>query len=151
LILNKKKSLKKVKKVVDSNDRRPHNIHMFNSKRSRRATKMATVKTFSVAGVSTLNGVTKVRFANDFVNRFKILAKNDHQDIELIELGTEMTKSEICQVLMAHPKFQSEAAQGAIAEYVTRNVKSPKAEKVSEKVEAEQPEVAVTDLEDAPF
>lgn len=114
---------------------------------------MATTKTFSVAGVSTLNGVTKVRFANDFVNRFKILAKNDHQDINLIELDGEFTKDQVCEILINHPKFQDEAAQGAIAEYVTRNVKSitPKAEKVSEKVEAEQPEVAVTDLEDAPF
>jgi hypothetical protein len=112
---------------------------------------MATMKTFSVAGVSTLNGVTKVRFANDFVNRFKILAKNDHQDIELIELGGEFSKAEVCQILMAHPKFQNEAAQTAIADFVVRNVKSTKAEKVSEEVEAEQPEVAVSDLEDAPF
>jgi hypothetical protein len=111
---------------------------------------MATEKTFSVAGVSTLNGVTKVRFANDFVNRFKILAKNEHQDINLIELGTEMTKAEICAVLMAHPKFQSEAAQGAIAEYVTRNVKSPKAEKApQEQVEAAV--VSVEDMDEAPF
>lgn len=85
---------------------------------------MATQKTFSVAGVSTQNGVTKVRFANDLVNRIKILTKNEHTDIELIEMGAEMTKEEICKVLMNHPKFQSEAAQGAIAEYVTRNVKS---------------------------
>ena len=110
-----------------------------------------TQKTFSVAGVSTLNGVTKVRFASDFVNRFKILAKNDHQDIELIELGGEFTKAEVCQILMNHNKFQSEAAQGAIAEYVTRNVKTvtpkAKAEKASEEVEA----VATPELEDAPF
>jgi hypothetical protein len=113
---------------------------------------MATAKLFSVAGVSTLNGVTKVRFASDFVNRFKILAKNDHQDINLIELGGEFTKEQVCQILMAHDKFQSETAQGAIAEYVTRNVKAvkapkAKAEKVSEKVEA----VAAPELEDAPF
>ena len=110
---------------------------------------MATTKTFSVAGVSTLNGKTKVRFANDYVGRFKILAKNDHQDIELIELGGEFTKAEVCQILMAHPKFQNEAAQGAIAEFVTRNVKtiSTKQEKVSEEVEAE----ATPELEDAPF
>lgn len=114
---------------------------------------MATEKTFSVAGVSTLNGVTKVRFANDFVNRFKILAKNDHQDIELIELGSEMTKAEICAVLMAHPKFQNEAAQGAIAEYVTRNVKAekapktPKAEKAPQAAEA----VSIEDMEPATF
>lgn len=105
---------------------------------------MATTKTFSVAGVSTLNGKTKVRFANDFVNRFKILAKNGHTDIELIELGGEFSKAEVCQILMAHDKFQGEAAQSAIAEFVVRNVKSTKQEKESEEVEAEA-------LEDAPF
>ena len=36
---------------------------------------MATTKTFEVAGTSTLNGVTKVRFANDYVGRMKILFK----------------------------------------------------------------------------
>ena len=84
---------------------------------------MATAKTFEVAGVSTLNGVTKVRFANDYVGRFKILAKNNHQDIELIELGEKMTKAEICKMLINHPKFQSESAQAAIAEFVVRNCK----------------------------
>jgi hypothetical protein len=88
-----------------------------------------TQKTFSVAGVSTFNGVTKVRFANDFVSRIKILDKNDHKDVELIELGTELTKEEVCKVLVAHPKFQSETAQAAIAEYLTRNVKSVKVAK----------------------
>ena len=46
---------------------------------------MATTKTFSVAGTSTLNGVTKVRFANDFVSRLKILYKNGHENVELLE------------------------------------------------------------------
>ena len=115
---------------------------------------MATTKTFSVAGVSTLNGVTKVRFANDFVNRFKILAKNDHTDIELIELGGEFSKAECCQILMQHEKFQGEAAQGAIAEYVARNVKAApktKTEKAPKEVEVEQPAVDVAELEPAPF
>ncbi|NBS27153.1 MAG: hypothetical protein EBS81_12760 [Gammaproteobacteria bacterium] len=85
---------------------------------------MATSKTFSVAGTSSLNGVTKVRFANDFVGRFKILAKNGHEDINLIELGGEYTKAEICQVLMQHEAFQDEAAQTAITDFVVRNCKS---------------------------
>ena len=89
-----------------------------------------TQKTFSVAGVSTFKGVTKVRFANDFVSRIKILDKNEHTDVELIELGTELTKEEVCKVLVVHPKFQDEAAQTAIAEYLTRNVKEVKAPKV---------------------
>ena len=89
---------------------------------------MATAKTFEVAGTSTLNGITKVRFANDYVGRFKILAKNGHDNIELIELGEKMTKAEICQMLIQHPKFQSEEQQGAIAEFVVRNCREIKAE-----------------------
>jgi hypothetical protein len=39
---------------------------------------MATEKKFAVAGVSTQNGKTKIRFANDAM-RVKILSKNGHQ------------------------------------------------------------------------
>lgn len=59
---------------------------------------MATTKKFSVAGVSTLAGKTKIRWAND-VMRIKILAKNGHTDVELVELPHEMTKAEIVQHL----------------------------------------------------
>lgn len=93
-----------------------------------------TNKTFSVAGTSKLNGVTKIRFANDFVSRLKILYKNGHEDVELIELGGEYTKSQVCQILMAHDKFQSEAQQSAIYEFVVRNCKEIKAE-IEEKLE----------------
>lgn len=86
---------------------------------------MATNKTFSVAGVSTLNGATKVRFANDFVSRIKILAKNGHEDVILVELDEAVSKMDACSVLMQHPQMQGEAAQGAIAEFVVRN--TPKA------------------------
>lgn len=96
---------------------------------------MATIKTFEVAGTSKLNGITKVRFANDYVGRFKILAKNGHSDIELIELGEKMTKADICKMLIQHPKFQSEEQQGAIAEFVVRNCKEIKKE-IDEAVEA---------------
>ena len=98
-----------------------------------------TNKTFNVAGTSTLNGVTKVRFANDYVGRFKILVKNGHEDINLIELGESLTKAEVCRVLMNHPSFQDEAAQTAIAEFVVRNVKTTKVE-AAEAIEAESVE-----------
>jgi hypothetical protein len=55
---------------------------------------MATNKTYTVAGVSTLEGKTKMRFANDTM-RIKILAKNGHTNVELIELPHAMTKDEI--------------------------------------------------------
>ena len=89
---------------------------------------MATTKTYSVAGTSTVNGITKIRFANDFVNRLKILFKNGHENVELIELGGEYTKSEVCQILMSHPKMQSEDQQTAIYEFVVRNCREIKAE-----------------------
>jgi hypothetical protein len=99
---------------------------------------MATSKTFSVAGTSTNNGITKIRFANDFVSRLKILYKNGHENVELIELGGEFTKAEVCQILMNHPKFQSEDQQNAIYEFVVRNCKEIKSEieaKLEETVE----------------
>jgi len=87
-----------------------------------------TNKTFSVAGTSTNNGITKIRFANDFVNRLKILYKNGHENVELIELGGEFTKAQVCQILMAHDKFQGEDQQGAIYDFVVRNCKDIKKE-----------------------
>ncbi len=94
-----------------------------------------TNKTFSVAGTSTLNGITKIRFANDFVSRLKILFKNGHDNVELIELGGEFTKAQVCQTLMNHPKFQSEDQQSAIYEFVVRNCREIKAE-IEEKMSA---------------
>lgn len=95
-----------------------------------------TNKTFEVAGTSTLNGVTKIRFANDYVGRFKILCKNGHENIELIELGEKLTKAQICQMLMNHPKFQSEEQQSAIYEFVVRNCREIKQE-IEEKMQEE--------------
>lgn len=97
-----------------------------------------TNKTFSVAGTSTLNGKTKIRFANDFVSRLKILYKNGHENVEMIELGSELTKAQVCQVLMAHPKFQGEDQQAAIYEFVVRNCKEISKE-IEEKMLATEP------------
>lgn len=84
-----------------------------------------TDKTYTVAGVSTQNGETKVRFANDLVARFKTLSANGHSDITVIELGNALDKSSACAVLINHPDFQTESAQGAIAGYVSRNGSAP--------------------------
>jgi hypothetical protein len=82
---------------------------------------MATEKRFAVAGVSTLNGKTKVRFANDAM-RVKILAKNGHTDVELIELPREMTKAEIAQY-MTEQGFGSgnPAVEAAIRDLAKKN------------------------------
>jgi hypothetical protein len=65
---------------------------------------------FKVTGVSTLDGITKVRFANDFVSRVKMLIKAGHDDIELIELDQPMTKGDAVlylktTYLMDTPRF----------------------------------------------
>jgi hypothetical protein len=59
---------------------------------------MSTDKKFAVVGVSTHEGKTKVRFANDTM-RVKILQKNGHTDVDIVELPTEMTKAEAVQHL----------------------------------------------------
>lgn len=58
------------------------------------------MSTFTVAGVSTQHGVTKVRFANDLASRVKLLSKGGHSPLELIELPKAMTKAEACQHLL---------------------------------------------------
>ena len=55
---------------------------------------------FKVAGVSKQNGEFKVRFANDML-RVKVLEKNGHKDIDLIELPREMEKNDIPAYLLS--------------------------------------------------
>jgi len=82
---------------------------------------MATEKRFAVAGVSTLDGKTKIRFANDAM-RVKILAKNGHTDVDLIELPREMTKGEIA-AHMVEVGFGADkpAVQAAIKDLAKKN------------------------------
>jgi hypothetical protein len=87
---------------------------------------MATDKTFSVVGVSSLNGAYKVRFANDIM-RIKVLAKHGHTDIRLADLGAETGKYAAVELLKSMDEFQDVAAQDAIAEYLSEN--APKADK----------------------
>ena len=82
-------------------------------------------RTFKVAGTSTdPKGSSKVRFANDYVGRIKILNMRRHTDINLVELDKPMSKKEICDHLLGHEKFQTEAAQSAITSFVKRNIGS---------------------------
>lgn len=88
---------------------------------------MATEKQFTVAGVSTLAGKTKIRFAND-VMRIKILAKNGHTDIDLVELPRAMSKAEIAQHLTAVEFGKGNAAVQAAIAYVAKKNPPAKAE-----------------------
>ena len=58
------------------------------------------MSTFTHAGVSKLDGEYKVRFANDAM-RTKVLIKNGHTDIDIIELKHAMTKDEAVAYLIS--------------------------------------------------
>ena len=74
---------------------------------------------FKVTGISTLNGQTKVRFANDLVSRVKILNKDGHKDINLVELPNALSKGDCVKYLKSsdlYTKFAS-AIDAADAKY----------------------------------
>ena len=55
---------------------------------------------FTHAGVSKQNGEFKVRFCNDAL-RIKVLAKNGHKDIDIIELREPMEKADAVAYLIS--------------------------------------------------
>jgi hypothetical protein len=119
----------------------------------KKETKMATDKLFTVVGTSTLDGVTKVRFANDTL-RTKVLQKHGHTDINLVELDTAMTKLDAVLAIQNGDEFQGVASQSAIADYLedhtpkTKAVATPKATKAPVKAKAT---AKVAEMEDAPI
>ena len=122
---------------------------------------------YSHAGVSRLNGDFKVRFANDAL-RVKILAKNGHKDIDIVELKNPMSKEDAVAYLLsidfANGNKEVQAALEAAAD--KRGVKAqPTMAKIEKKVAAKKAEAkakptqtvekaaakVVADLENAPF
>jgi len=58
------------------------------------------MSSFTHAGVSKLDGEFKVRFANDAM-RTKVLIKNGHTDIDIVELKHAMTKEDAVAFLIS--------------------------------------------------
>jgi hypothetical protein len=116
---------------------------------------MATDKLFTVCGISKLDGEYKVRFANDTM-RIKVLAKHGHEDIRLWDLETGMTKTDAVKAIAKLDEFQDVQAQSAIADYLDRNVATPKTAPVKAVAKAAPKakataKVDTSALEDAPF
>lgn len=92
-------------------------------------------KSFTHAGVSKLDGEFKVRFANDAL-RVKVLAKNGHKDIDIIELKTPMTKEDAVAYLISidfatrDGKTNADVQAALLAE-VDKRSETPKATKVA--------------------
>jgi hypothetical protein len=96
------------------------------------------MSTFTHAGVSRLNGEMKVRFCNDAL-RVKVLAKNGHKDIDIIELKTAMSKEDAVAFLLSidfatqNGKTNADV-QAALEQALDK--RSPKAEKAAPKAKA---------------
>ena len=73
-------------------------------------------QTFKVAGITTHNSSTKVRFTDDMVRRIKQFSKGGASRIDLVELPSEMTKVEALKHLATLPEFQSPSDQATIAD-----------------------------------
>jgi hypothetical protein len=131
-------------------------------------------KTFTHAGVSTLDGVTKARFCNDAL-RQKVLIKNGHTKIDIVELMSPMTKEEAVAALLKANfdqgnKVVRAALEAELDKRTPKAAKAPKAAKVKKstpsldaiKARGEAAKKASTkskadieaqmaDLEDAPY
>ena len=132
-------------------------------------------KSFTHAGVSKQDGQFKARFANDAM-RTKVLIKNGHTDIDIIELKHAMTKEDAIAYLMeidfaTKDGVTNLAVQDALAAEldkrsettkapVTKVAKAPKAKAVKptlESIRAKAPQSTVSKaevmamMEDAPY
>ena len=66
-----------------------------------------------------------LRFANDFVTRVKVLARNGHKDINLVELPQAMTKdAAVAYLTTLTDQFGYIEAQSVFADYQSKNVKT---------------------------
>lgn len=107
---------------------------------------------FSHAGVSRLNGEFKVRFANDAL-RVKVLAKNGHKDIDMIELKEPMSKEDAIAYLIAIDFATRDgvtnaeveiALQEAVGKRAVKPAKEPKAAKAKPTMDTIKAKVAAT-------
>lgn len=93
-------------------------------------------KTFKVAGVSTQNGVTKVRFANDML-RVKVLEKNGHKGIDLIEFVSPLTKEQAVAKLIEMDFAKGDKViQAALDSALEKRTEKPAKAKAAPKAKA---------------
>jgi hypothetical protein len=104
---------------------------------------------YSHAGVSRQNGDMKVRFANDAL-RVKVLAKNGHKDIDIVELREPMTKEAAVAYLFtinfANGNKDVQAAMEAAADkrgVTVTKAKAPKKSKAAVTAVADEPTMTV--------
>jgi uncharacterized radical SAM superfamily Fe-S cluster-containing enzyme len=98
-------------------------------------------QTFKVAGMTTNNGNTKVRFTDDMVRRIKQFTKGGHTRVDFVDLPSEMTKIEALNYLATHADFQSPADQATIADTFADKTKEASKGNVKVKVTKTKPSI----------
>lgn len=103
---------------------------------------------FTQAGVSRLKGEFKIRFANDAL-RVKVLAKNGHTDIDLMELPTPMTK-EAAVAYLIEVNFDNGNAEvrAALEAEVSKRTEKPKVEKAPKEPKAKKAKVSMESIKE---
>jgi hypothetical protein len=96
---------------------------------------------FKVAGITTHNGNTKVRFTDDMVRRIKQFTKGGASRIDLVELPSEMTKVEALKYLASHAEFQSAGDQATIADSLADKMKEASKGEVKVKSSKTKPSI----------
>jgi hypothetical protein len=77
--------------------------------------------TFTVVGTSVLNGALKIRFANGLTKRIRVLARNGHSNIALVECDA-MFKLDAAKFALTQDVFTEEQRK-VIAAYINSNGK----------------------------
>jgi hypothetical protein len=77
---------------------------------------------YTVIGTSVLNAKCKVRFANGIAKRQRVLARNGHSNIMLIECDA-MSKLSAAKYALAQTEVFSAEQLSVIAAYVAANTK----------------------------
>jgi hypothetical protein len=127
------------------------------------------MSTFAYAGVSKLDGKFKVRYANDQL-RTKVLVKNGHTDIDIVQLKHPMSKEDAVKYLLSidfdngnkavRAALEAEIGKREPKAKVAAPKAAPKAkaktkptmEAIKAKVaKVKAPAVNTADMEDAPF
>jgi hypothetical protein len=69
--------------------------------------KMSDVAKYNFGGISKRIGQYKVRVGQgDMVTRIKMMIKEEHTEIDLIEFPTKLTKAQVCEELLKIERFQ---------------------------------------------
>ena len=98
-----------------------------------------TNATFKVAGITTHNGNSKVRFTDDMVRRVKQFTKGGATRCDFVELPSEMTKVEALKYMQTQDLFKSAEDQALISDALADREKTKTEVKV--KVSKTKPSV----------